>query len=72
MKRAFYISTVVFVIICTNVADLKAQQFNSDSYLVMPHGTGTFVLTAGQRNSSFAASFGFIPKFEFFAQTFLY
>ena len=50
----------------------KAQQFNSDSYLVMPHGTGTFVFTAGQRNSTFVASFGLIPKFEFFVQTNLY
>ena len=50
----------------------KAQQFNSDSYLVMPHGTGTFVLTAGQRNSTFVSSFALIPRFEFFVQTNLY
>ena len=45
-----------------------SQQFNSDNYLTMPHGTGTFVLTAGERNSTLLMSFALIDRFEFFAQ----
>lgn len=50
----------------------QAQQFNTDNYLSMPHGTGTFVLTSGQRNAGMASSFGLIPKWEFFVQAFLF
>lgn len=49
-----------------------AQQFNSDNYLTMPHGTATMVLTTGQRSSTFLCSFAFVPKFEFFAQANLF
>ncbi len=42
----------------------SAQQFNSDNYLTMPHGTGTFVLTTGERNSSMYATFSLLPRFE--------
>lgn len=45
-----------------------AQQFNSDNYLAMPKGTGTFCLTAGERNSTLLMSFALIDRFEFFAQ----
>lgn len=38
----------------------------------MPHGTGTFVITAGQRNTTLISSFALIPKFEFFAQANLF
>lgn len=60
---------LVFLVI---VNDANAQQFNSDNYMTMPHGTGTFVLTAGQRNSTMIMSFALIPKFEFFAQATLF
>lgn len=50
----------------------RAQQFNSDNYLTMPHGTGTFVLTEGQRNASIANSFALIPNWEFFIQGWLF
>lgn len=49
-----------------------AQQFNSDNYLTMPHGTGTFVLTAGQRNATIVNSFALIPNWEFFVQAWLF
>ena len=51
---------------------LSAQQFNSDNYLTMPHGTMSTTLTFGQRNSGIIASFALIPRFEFFAQATLF
>ena len=53
-------------------ADLAVQQFNTDNYLTMPHGTISTTLTAGQRNTGFIASFALIPNFEFFAQATLF
>lgn len=50
----------------------KAQQFNTDNYFTMPHGTCTFVLTAGQRNATFINSFALVQNWEFFAQANLY
>ncbi len=61
-----------FFLVGLNPVWLKAQQFNSDNYLVMPHGTGTFVLTSGERNSTIISSFALIPKFEFFIQANLF
>ena len=52
--------------------EVNAQQFNSDNYLAMPHGTVTTVLTGGMRNSGVVASFALMPKWEFFAQAFLF
>ena len=49
-----------------------SQQFNSDNFLTMPHGTGTFVITAGERNSGMVSSFALIENFEFFVQVFLF
>jgi len=50
----------------------NAQQFNSDNYLTMPHGTCTMILTAGQRNAGFIESFALFPRWEFFAQATLF
>ncbi|SIN73216.1 hypothetical protein [Algoriphagus halophilus] len=63
---------ILVVLIVGFVVQTKAQQFNTDNYLSMPHGTGTFVLTAGQRNSNFVSSFGLAPGFEFFFQANLF
>ena len=71
MKKLLF-SVIILWIFGLITVPVKAQQFNSDSYLVMPHGTGTFVFTAGERNSTFIGSFGLIPRFEFFVQTNLY
>jgi hypothetical protein len=38
----------------------------------MPHGTGTFVITTGERNSAMISSFALIENFEFFVQAFLF
>ena len=51
---------------------LVAQQFNSDNYLAMPHGTVSTTITAGLRNSGLIASIALVPKFEFFAQATLF
>jgi hypothetical protein len=50
----------------------EAQQFNTDNYLAMPHGTGTFVLTHGQNYSMLLNSFALFPTWEFFAGATLY
>lgn len=50
----------------------EAQQFNSDNYLSMPHGTGTFVLTHGESYSTLLNSFALFPSWEFFAGATLY
>lgn len=51
---------------------IYSQQFNCDSYVTMPHGTGTFVLTTGQRNASMYATFTLLPKFELNFSTSMY
>jgi len=87
MKRNFYYSylekfkmkktTTAILFLCifivfTFEVPVNAQQFNSDNYLTMPHGTGTFVLTAGQRNAAIINSFALVQDWEFFAQANLY
>ncbi len=59
---------ILLVLFGHSSSHLNAQQFNSDNYVVMPHGTGTFVITNGERNAAFVNSFGLIPRFEFFVQ----
>ncbi|MBS2101103.1 hypothetical protein J1N10_19555 [Carboxylicivirga sp. A043] len=63
-KRRTWISIVLLGIAFNGFS----QQFNSDNYLAMPHGTGTFVITGGERNSTLLMSFALIDRFEFFAQ----
>lgn len=48
-------------------ASLSAQQFNTDNYLAMPHGTVTTVLTVGTEWSMWNASVGLFENWEFFA-----
>ena len=71
--RRFYLprTTLIaftFALLTINAYRAESQQFNTDNYLTMPHGTGTFVITAGQRNATLLSSFALIPKFEFFFQ----
>lgn len=69
-----WVSRFVGILILTGAgcSVSKAQQFNSDNYLTMPKGTGTFILTAGQRNAGFISSFALLNRYEFFAQTTLF
>lgn len=50
---------------------ITAQQFNSDNYLTMPHGTGTFLLTTGTEYSGIMMSFALLSRWEFFSGAFL-
>lgn len=43
---------------------VNAQQFNTDNYVTMPHGTGTFILTNGERNANMYSVFALFPGFE--------
>jgi len=62
------IKIVVFIALLLSARAAYAQQFNTDNYLTMPHGTSTFCITAGERNSTLLMSFALINRFEFFAQ----
>lgn len=68
-------SCLAFVFLITSfflTPEALAQQFNTDNYLTMPHGTATILLTNGGRNAGTAASFALAPKWEFFAQAFMF
>lgn len=69
MKIKYTITLSMMILL---FASGKAQQFNTDNYLTMPHGTETVVLTVGSRNAGFAASYALLPNFEFFTQGFLF
>lgn len=69
-KKAYCFA--IFLLFIAFSKSVLAQQFNSDNYLTMPHGTVSTTLTAGVRNSGVIASFALIPNFEFFAQATLF
>lgn len=50
----------------------NAQQFNTDNYITMPHGTGTFIPTYGQRNANSILVFALAPRFELTLQASLF
>lgn len=64
MTNKICLGLLFCITLCLSTNLLKAQQFNTDSYLTMPHGTGTFTLTSGERNSSIYATFSLRPRFE--------
>lgn len=70
MKKPIRI--VVFIVLLLSVGAVYAQQFNSDNYLTMPHGTGTFVLTTGERNATMFSTFTLLPRFELNFQSSLF
>ncbi len=49
-----------------------AQQYNSDNYLSKPHGVATIILTAGERNDMWMATFSLLPRWEFTAAAYVY
>ncbi|GMQ35120.1 hypothetical protein Ataiwa_33930 [Algoriphagus taiwanensis] len=59
---------VVLLLFQSLANDVSAQQFNTDNFLTMPHGTGTFVISTGQRSTNLISSFALVPRFEFFVQ----
>lgn len=66
-----FILIVLFLLIVMGES-AEAQQFNTDNYLAMPHGTGTFIFTAGTKYSAFVPSFALLPNWEVFGGAFLY
>lgn len=66
------INSIIFLLVLLISTNLKAQQYNTDNYLTMPYGTGTFVLVNGERNAAMFATFALLPKFELNFQTNLY
>jgi hypothetical protein len=50
-------------------ATVHAQQFVTDNYVAMPHGTVTTCLTVGQRETAIIPSFALFPNWEFFIGT---
>lgn len=69
MKLIIFAPLTLFFLLSVSA---HAQQFNTDNYLTMPHGTMTFCLTAGERNATFINSFALVQNWEFFAQANLY
>ncbi|MBS2210766.1 hypothetical protein KEM09_05115 [Carboxylicivirga mesophila] len=63
-KQLVIILFITIVLLPITGNEVLSQQFNSDNYLTMPHGTGTFVLSTGERNSAMYATFSLLPKFE--------
>ncbi len=45
-------------------APAYCQQFNTDNWLLLPHGTGMGVATVGQEYSTMYLGYGFAPKWE--------
>lgn len=70
--KILYLTIIFIAAHFSSALDTQAQQFNSDNYLAMPHGTTSITMTAGGRNSGSVLSFALVPKWEFFAQTFLF
>jgi len=63
---------VIIIALLLSVGAVYAQQYNTDNYLTMPHGTGTFVLTTGERNASMYSTFTLLPRFELNFQSSLF
>jgi len=51
---------------------MRAQQFNSDSWISKKHGTVTLIPTWGQRNSMIMNTYSLFPKWEFTMAAYMY
>jgi hypothetical protein len=68
-KKIKYSNFVIFIAVLLNLVtanSLRAQQWNTDNYITMPYGVGTFCITVGERNALILPSFSLAPKWEFF------
>ena len=70
LRWPFKIAAVIVLLLSASAA--YSQQFNTDNYLTMPHGTGTFVLTTGERNATMYSTFTLLPRFELNFQSSLF
>ena len=64
--------SVFFFCLALSIKDIKAQQFNSDSWISKAHGTITIIPTFGQRNSMLMNTYSLFPKWEFTMAAYLY
>lgn len=65
-------TVVVVWLLATTYEPIKAQQFNSDSWISKPAGMATMIVTYGDRNSMLMSTFSLLPRWEFTAAAYLY
>ncbi len=66
------IMTALICLTALSLKEIKAQQFNSDSWLSKPHGTITIIPTLGERNSMLMNTYSLFPRWEFTMAAYLY
>ena len=67
--QTFLVAALLFAVL---PGVTMAQQFTSDNYLSMPHGTQTVVLTTGTEMTTVLPSFALFRNWEFFLAAVLY
>jgi len=71
-SRSWYLSVIMLIMLAGVLAPASGQQFNSDNWWVVPHGTGTGVATIGERYDAMYLGYGFLPGWEFDMSTSIY
>jgi hypothetical protein len=61
---------LLLILLCS--FGVRAQQYNSDSWVAKPHGTITLIPTVGQRNTMLMSTFSLVPKWEFTYAVYIY
>jgi hypothetical protein len=64
--------TMLIIIVMFYSLMIRAQQFNSDSWIAKPHGTITLIPTVGQRSSMLMSTYSLFPNWEFTYAGYLY
>lgn len=67
-----YIFSCLFLIIVSTHNPVKAQQYNSDSYIAKPVGITTIIFTLGQRYNLLYTAYSLIPRWEFTTAAWIY
>ncbi len=70
-KRGWRAAAALLVAAFVAPGAADAQQFNTDNYIAMPHGTVTTVVTLGTEYSAMITSASLLRNWEFFAGAFL-
>lgn len=75
MKRLPVFRSMKIILVVATILEteqVRAQQFNSDSWLSKPCGMVTLIPTLGQRNSMLMTTFSLFPKWEFTVAGYMY
>jgi len=76
IKKPMRTNWAVYVIVCVvtliTFQPVRAQQFNSDSWLSKKQGTITIIPTYGQRSSMLMNTYSLFPRWEFTVAAYLY